>query len=443
MNGVAASIDPASGRQPAPGTRVVVDLRPLQEPERTPITAAYLDRLMRAFAAEPLAGESFVVLLRSLRPDPADGLEALGLPVAGRRRLPPTSRVFRSAGLTLDAFLLRGAEIGTASGSDPGTVGRAIFHTAGGAVPLGSRLPVVATLLDLAPWELPAIYARSTAARFGQRLRARVLHDARRVIVCSAATAATARRRLHLPAERLAVVPLAADDAFRPDAAEPAALAALRSRLGLPERYLVFSGRYDARKDLGSLFGALAGLRAEGQQPAPRGGRQRRTAAGAAGDDAWPPRLVLATGPEATPEDVPGLRRAIERHGLDDLVHISPALATDDLATLEAGSRGFVFPARSEGTGLRAMEALACGTPVIASRVGPLPEIVGNAGIIVEPGDAARLGSALRALWAEGAIREQLVRAAGERARGPRRRWVDVARETRRVYAEAAVEPLD
>jgi glycosyltransferase involved in cell wall biosynthesis len=422
--------------------RVVIDLRPLQEPERTPITAAYLDRLMRAFAAEPVAGESFVVLLRSLRPDPADGLEALGLPVAGRRRLPPTSRVFRSAGLTLDAFLLRGAEIGTSAGVDSGMGSQSIFHTAGGAVPLGSRLPVVATLLDLAPWELPAVYARSAAARFGHRLRARVLHDARRVIVCSAATAATARRRLHLPAERLVVVPLAADDAFRPEAAEPAALASLRSRLGLPERYLVFSGRYDARKDLGSLFGALAGLRAEGQHAAPRSSRGRRGPE-VAGVDTWPPRVVLATGSDATPEDEPGLRRAIERQGLGDLVYTSPPLAAEDLATLEAGSRGFVFPARSEGTGLRAMEALACGTPVIASRVGPLPEIVGNAGIIVEPGDPDRLASALRAVWEEGAIRDQLVRAAAERARGPRRRWADVARETRRVYAEAVAAPPD
>jgi hypothetical protein len=55
-----------------PGTRVVIDLRPLQEPERTPITAAYLERLLTAFAADPLPGESFVALLRTLRDDPAD-----------------------------------------------------------------------------------------------------------------------------------------------------------------------------------------------------------------------------------------------------------------------------------------------------------------------------------------------------------------------------------
>ncbi|HEX5466241.1 MAG TPA: glycosyltransferase family 1 protein [Candidatus Limnocylindrales bacterium] len=414
--------DLATPEAPTPGTRVVIDLRPLQEPERTPITAAYLDRLLRAFAAEPLAGESFVALLRTLRADPADGLESLGLPVAGRRRVPPTSRVFRSAGLTLDAFLLRGAEVGTAWGTAESGAAGVVFHTAGGAVPLGSRLPVVATVLDLAPWELPEVYARSGAARFGHRLRARILHDARKVIVCSEATAASARRRLHLRPDQLSVVPLAADPEFALGAGEQPAVAALRARLALPARYVVFCGRYDARKDVATLLRALAGLRTEqGSGPG------------------WPPHLVLARDPSGEGEE-PGLLRSVEQHGVADLVHLPSQLSSEELATLLAGARGFVYPARSEGTGLRVIEALACGTPVIASRTGPLPEIVGRAGIIVEPGDAARLAAALRALW-EGPIREQLVRAARRAARGPRRTWSDVARETRRVYAAAADGP--
>lgn len=401
-----------------PGTRVIVDLRPLQEPERTPITASYLERLLRAFAREPLAGESFVVLLRTLRDDPADGLEALGLRVVGRRRLPPTSRAFRSAGMTIDSFLLRGAEVGAAAGAlDGGAVG-AVYHTAGGAVPLGSRLPVVATLLDLAPWELPAVYARSPAARFGQRLRARILRDATRLVVCSRATGESARRRLHVQPERIAVVPLAADDAFVPDA-EAAQVAVLRGRLGLPERYLVFAGRYDARKDLGTLFAALRGLRDEGTAPF----------------------VVLAGAAGADDQDSAGLVRAAERHGVGALVRATPRLDPAELATLEAGARAFVYPTLSEGTGLGAIEALACGVPVVASRVGPLPEIVGGAGILVEPRDAGRLAAALRAVWSDGALHGQLAGQAQRRAREGRRTWSDVARETRQVYAAAAVRP--
>ncbi|HEY7599424.1 MAG TPA: hypothetical protein VH741_05820, partial [Candidatus Limnocylindrales bacterium] len=145
----------ARAPEPVAPSRVVIDLRPLQEPERTPITAEYLANLLDAFAAEPLAGESFVVISRALRPDPSVALEERGLPVAGRRVLPPTSRAFRSAGLTLDSFLLRGAAVGTAEAARGTQPPATVYHTAGGAVPLASRLPVTATLLDLAPWELP------------------------------------------------------------------------------------------------------------------------------------------------------------------------------------------------------------------------------------------------------------------------------------------------
>jgi glycosyltransferase involved in cell wall biosynthesis len=417
-----ASRAPNGAARPA-GTRVVIDLRPLQEPERTPITAAYLDRLLRAFAARPLDHESFVAVLRTLRDDPSDAFEAAGLPMAGRRRVPPTARVFRSAGLTLDSFLLRGAEVGTRwRAAESGAAG-SIYHTAGGAAPLASGLPIVATLLDLAPWELPEVYAASPAARFGQRLRARVLRDAARLIVCSRATAESARRHLRIPLERIAVVPLAPDDAFQPAAASPERLAALRARLDLPERYLVFAGRYDARKDLGTLFRALGGLRDEGPV--------RPT-------DPWPPVLVLAGALGSDDSDSIGLARAAARRGVGDLVRQVPRLTPGELATLEGGARAVVFPAVSEGTGLVIQEALAVGTPVVASRVGPLPELVGKAGIVVEARDPDRLAAALRVMWSDDRVRLPIARAAQARAHAPRRTWADVAEETRAVYADAA-----
>ena len=192
-------------------------------------------------------------------------------------------------------------------------------------------------------------------------------------------------------------------------------------RLALPQRYLVFSGRYDARKDLATLFQALRSLRA--------------SAAGA--DDA--PRIVLAGAGGPDDEDTFALGRAAARFDVQDLVVLTPRLTPDDLATLEAGSRGFVFPALSEGTGTGVMEALAIGVPVICSKAGPLPELVGHAGIIVEPGDPDRLAAAIRALWSNDDLHDRLRQVAEARAHEPRRTWADVARETRAVYA-AAVE---
>lgn len=413
------------------GVRVVVDARPMQEPERSPLTAEYLQRLLKAFAHEPIEGESFVVISRALRPEPTEELERAGLPIHGRRRLPPTSRVFRSAGLTLDSFLLRGAELGAAAGGG----GDAVFHTAGGAVPLASRLPIVATLLDLAPWELPQAYAASPAARFGHRLRVRVLHDATRVIVCSRATAESARRRLHLPADRLAVVPLAVDEAFRAYGHQVERVAQVRERLALPPRYLAFAGRYDARKDMHTLFQAMRLVK---DRNLAGDGVGRRRGSGGKGLYSPLPALVFAI-EDAQAGDRELVMQAIERAGTAELIRVVEPADDAERAAIIAGAEGFVYPALSEATGLPALEALSLGVPVICSRAGALPETVGSSGIVVAPRDANRLAAAIEALWDGGSLAEQLRRQAHRRAESTTRTWSDVARETRGVYAAAAL----
>jgi len=423
------------------GVRVVVDVRPMQEPERSPLTAEYLERLLTAFAREPLEAESFVIVSRAFRDDPADQLRQAGLPVVGRRRLPPTTRVFRSAGLTLDSFLLRGAEIGAGAAASPGNAtsdeseAGAVFHTAGGAVPVGSRLPIVATLLDLAPWELPGIYANSPAARFGHRLRARVLHDATRVIVCSRATAETARRRLHLPPDRLAVVPLAVDETFRAYGRQTELVAEVRARLGLPPRYLVFSGRYDARKDMRTLFEALRLVRERHVSGDDHPERTRRGTGN--GGHAALPMLAFAVQTGAT-EEAELIAALIERHDVWDLARVVVLTDRAERAHVIAGAEAFVYPALSEATALPVLEALCLGVPVVTTRAGALPEAVGSAGIVVEPRDASRLAAAIVAVWDTGALAEQLRRQARRRADSSTRTWSDVARETREVYTAAA-----
>ena len=217
-----------------PGVRVVMDVRALQEPARAPRTAAYLEGLLGAFDAEPLSGESFAFLLASDEDDPTARFS--NLEVIGRRLLPPI-RLLRSAALTVDPFLLSGASIGAAWRAELGGAAGAVYHTAGGGLPIAAGLPTVATLLDLAPWELPRSFQRGTATRFGQRLRARLLRDAAAVLVGSDDVARAARRLLHLRRNRIRVVPLAPRAAY---AVGPVALAkrgraarAIADRLGL------------------------------------------------------------------------------------------------------------------------------------------------------------------------------------------------------------------
>ena len=413
------------------GVRVVVDARPMQEPERSPLTAEYLGKLLDAFAREPLDGESFVLITRALRDDPSDDLASRGLPIVSTRRIPPTTRVLRNAGLTLDSFLLRGAEIRTAEQG-------AVFHTAGGAVPVGSGLPIVATLLDLAPWELPGIYATSAAARFGHRLRRRVLHDAQRVIVCSRAGAESASRHLHVPAERLAVVPLAVDEAFRAAGQDRDAVEATRARLNLPPRYMCFSGRYDARKDMRTLYEALRSLRERvgGSESSQGNGTAKAGKNGRNGRLGPPPTLVILVSGGADELEI--VTRAVKRSGLADMIRIISPADPAERARVIAGAEVFVYPALSEATALPVLEALSLGVPVICSRAGAMPEVVASAGIVVAPRDASRLAAALEAIWNGGTLADQLRQQAHRRAAANNRTWSDVARETRAVYAAAA-----
>ena len=415
----------AAATAPVPGVRVVLDVRPLQDPGRSPATSAYLAGLLGACDADPLGGESFAFLLRSDLDDPTTAFPHLE--VVGRRLLPPT-RLLRSGALTVDPFLLRGASIGVAWRAERGGAAGAVYHAAAGAPPLFSRIPLVVTLLDLAPWELASLYQRSASAAFGQRLRARLLRDAAAVIVGTTAVARSAHRLLRIRRDRLRIVALAARPAFAPAASadgspDPETRAEIE-RLGLPDRYFVYPGRYDARQDLATLLRALASLGASGH---PRG-----LPAGLP----WPPRVLLVG---ASPDDRAALARAAARAGVGDALAYAPTLPEERLAALVRGARAVLLPVLSEGAGLGAIEALASGTPIVASNVGALPEIVGGAGILVEPRDVDRLAAALRAAWADERVHRRLAGLALDRARGPRRTWADVAADTRRVYAEVGV----
>ena len=407
-------------RRAVAGVRIVLDVRPLQAPERAPLAAAYLEGLLAAFDAAPLAGESFAFLIGSDLDDPTTRFERLE--VVGRRQLPPT-RLLRSAAMTVDPFLLRGAAVGSAWRAERAGAAGAVYHAVGGSpLPIASGLPVVATLLDLAPWEMPRAFQRSVAGRFGQRLRAQLLRDAAVVIVGSDATARAARRLLHIRRDRLHVVRLAPRSGFEPPPAagtEPSETA-LRDRLGVAGRYLVFTGRFDARLDLDTLLGAMASLASAGRP------------AGLDPAIGWPPRVLLVG---ASPDDRASIARVAARRGIGESIAYAPGLPVSELAGLVRGARAAILPVISEAAGLPVIEAIASGTPVIASAVGPLPEVTGAAGLLVEPRDADRLAVALATMWADDDVHGRVAAAARERAGTETRTWADVAGETRAIYA--------
>ena len=154
----------------------------------------------------------------------------------------------------------------------------------------------------------------------------------------------------------------------------------------------------------------------------------------------WPPRILLVG---ASPDDRASLARAAARKGIGGSLVYVPALPVTDLVELVRAARGAVLPVLSEGAGLPVIEALACGTPVVASSVGPLPELVGPAGLLVEPHDPDRLAVALATIWADDEVHARLASVARVRAEGDVRTWADVARETRAIYATVGVRRED
>jgi glycosyltransferase involved in cell wall biosynthesis len=407
---------------PGPEIRIVLDVRPLQEPQRAPVTAAYLDALIGAYAADPVPGETFVTWGRVDLPDPMGRFP--GLAVAGQRMLPP-ARLLSSATPAGDPLLLSGAAFASGWGLRSRGPVRGVFHGAGFALPLSGGLPLVATVLDLAPWRLPDQFQRTAGARFGALIRRRVLRRAAAVIVGSAAVGRAARQLLRVPEERVHVVGCAPRPAVIGLPEDASAGRSLAVHHGLGERYLAYAGRFDARHDLGTLLRALGSL-ASSTRPS-----ELVAYAG------WPPRVAVVG---ASPEDRAAIARAASRSGVGDLVAYLPGLPDRAVAAVVAGARAVLVPALTDAAGLAAIDGLGLGVPVIATAVDGLPEIVGEAGLIVPVREPARLATAIAAAYSDDALHHVIAEKARE-SPVRTRRWADVARETRTIYA-TVIDPV-
>ncbi len=237
---------------------------------------------------------------------------------------------------------------------------------------------------------------------------------ARRVIVPSVATARDLIATCGTPPERIVVIPHGYHPRFRPlDRAE---VAAGLARLGIASPYLLFVGTLQPRKNLARVLAAFERLVADG----------------------WPGQLVLV-GQQGWLSDP--LFAAIARpdspaHGR---IHLTGYLADADLPIVYNGATGLVFPSLYEGFGLPALEALACGTPVLTSSTTSLPEVVGDTALLVDPLNTAAIAAGLARLVADDALRADLRQRGLSRAQ--RFTWRQAAQRTLAVLETVAREP--
>lgn len=288
-----------------------------------------------------------------------------------------------------------------------------LLHALAYVLPLAWPGPSVVTVYDLSFWRTPERFPAAQRLYLATLTRLSVRRAAR-VIAISESTKRDVVELMGVPADRVRVVPLAIEEEFRP-VTEAAALADLRRRRGLPEHMILYVGTLEPRKNLVTLLEAYARCRGETSPESP-----------------WPP-LVLAGGKGWGYE---AIFAAVERLGLGEAVLLPGFVPHGELPLWYSAADIFVYPSLYEGFGLPVLEALACGTPVITSHVSSLPEVAGEAGLLVDPTDAEALAEALRRVWGNADLRQEM-RTRGL-AQAARFSLAALGRQTISVYQEAA-----
>lgn len=282
-----------------------------------------------------------------------------------------------------------------------------LLHSLDHVAPAWGPWRSVVTLHDLAFLVHPETHtpqSRAYYAAAGESAR-----KAQRVIAVSQRTASDAVRLLGVDPVRVRVVHEAAGPAFEPQ--ERSKLHELALRLGFPtdKPYVLFVGTLEPRKNVPLLLEAFAQLRQHVDA--------QLVVVGARG---WLDDPIFTTHAQL---------------GLEGSTHFVGWLDEHDLAVLYSHAGVLVLPSLYEGFGLPVLEAMACGAPVVCSNAGPLPEVAGDAAILLAPSDPAAWANALtRVLTNEATaheLRQRGLRRAGEFS------WHKTAEQTRDVYREA------
>jgi len=186
------------------------------------------------------------------------------------------------------------------------------------------------------------------------------------------------------------ITPYAADPSFgrRPAGA---ALQAVRRRWQLPDRFLLAVGTLEPRKNLGTLFAALERLRSKLD----------------------PPPILVVAGREGWGDVVTSARR----RALGSAVRFTGHVGEADLVALYHLATVFVYPSRYEGFGFPVLEAFWANCPVVTTNSSSIPEVAGEAALLVEPLDAVAMAAAIHALWTDAGLAARCCAAGAERTR--------------------------
>jgi glycosyltransferase involved in cell wall biosynthesis len=286
--------------------------------------------------------------------------------------------------------------------------GHILHAPLGTAGPLFRHRKLVMTVHDIAPTRHPELLPHARSRWYWGRWVPFTARFADCVLVPSASTKRDLVEFIRIPDSRIHVIPWGiALDPMEP--VSPSAVEKVRNTYHLPERYLLYVGTIDRRKDYGTLLEALRRLDTK-------------------------IRLVMAGTLIAGRTDFPQL---VERLGLKERVQVLGYASEHDLPLLYKEAVALVYPSFYEGFGLPVLEAMACGTPVVTYNATALPEVVGEAGILLDlPVSPDRMAAQIIRILEDRAFRAELIARGFERAR--RFQWRNTARLTHEVYEALA-----
>jgi glycosyltransferase involved in cell wall biosynthesis len=284
-----------------------------------------------------------------------------------------------------------------------------LFHAPHYVVSPFISCPTVVTIHDCIHLRFPQYLPNRAASFYARTMMTMAARRAKRILTVSQASKEDILRYLKVPASKIEVIYNALDERLA-TAPTPDEITRVRERLQLTSPFILYAGNIKPHKNVDRLIEAFSIL------------RRRR------GDDV----KLLIIGDEIS--KYPNLRRLVHRFQLHQYVRFHGFVSDETLAVLYRLATAFVFPSLYEGFGLPPLEAMAAGTPVITSNVSSLPEVVGDAALLIDPMNAGAIADAMARVLTDATLRADLVRRGCERVKSFS--WERSVRRTREVYAE-------
>jgi glycosyltransferase involved in cell wall biosynthesis len=286
-----------------------------------------------------------------------------------------------------------------------------VYHAPHYVLPPAVPCRSVVTIHDTIHLMFPQYLPNKGAYAYARSLMWAAARRSDRILTVSESSKRDIMHYFGVSPEKIVVVYNALDERFgtEPPAEE---VARVRERFQLDHGFVLYVGNIKPHKNLVRLIDAFDGLRRDGF------------------DDL----KLLIIGDEIS--RWPALRRAVHRHKLHKHVRFLGFQTDQTLASLYRLAAVFVFPSLYEGFGLPPLEAMASGTPVVTSNVSSLPEVAGDAAVLVDPYDADAIRDGIKRVLTDPVLRQELRRKGLQRAR--EFSWERSVARTREIYIEAA-----